>query len=311
MSSIVAACSPRLPPELTDYAIDFLHDDVPSLRALALAAHTTLPSARYHLFYSASLHNAADFDKLTALVTNSPHLAPYIQSLTLSKAAKQTQLTPVRISTVDTSSAWESTLATSLPQHLPALKTLRLNHFLSFWQTTSFSILSYAAFKSVQTLHISDSSLRSFTELRLLLAALPDVRALVLNGVGIGMKPEDLTWLNTAEKDEQERQQLIDGTRTPPELRQHALSLFKDPVALTSLRVSYSSDSAELFTPSLSTNALTVLVNYLLTTPSVFSLRVEDVKFDGFQGLGEETNAVIKGFRDALVKARKEREDAF
>ena len=309
----------RLPPELTDYAIDFLHDDAPTLRAVAIASKSTLPSARYHLFHAAQLHTVADLDKLAALVTANPHLSPYIQCLTLSKAAKTSgRATPGRISTVDTSSAWETTLDTSvLPQSLPALRTLHINHFLSFWQPASFSIVSYSAFKTVQTLHVSDSSLRSFTELRLLLAALPDVRALVLDGVGIGMKSEDLTWLHdiatgiSPEKDDAEaqRQQIFDGTRTPPDLRQHAQTLFKDPVALTSLRIAYRSSSAEAFSPTLSLNALSVLLSYLLTTPSMFSLTPKDVHIAGFDSLGEEFTKVIKGFRDALVKARNQRED--
>ncbi|TCD60383.1 hypothetical protein EIP91_010248 [Steccherinum ochraceum] len=309
MSSVAnKALSPRLPPELTDYAIDFLHDDIPALRAVALTSHTTLPSARYHLFYAASLHSTADLARFTSLITSHPHLAPYVQSLTLSKA---TEATPAgRIPTVDTSSAWETTVATStLPAQLPSLKTLHLNHFLSFWQPATFSILSFSAFKTVQTLHVSDSSLRSFTEMRLLLAALPDVRALVLEGTGIGMKAEDLTWLaSTEEKDAAQRQQLLDGTRTPPDLRQRVQSpLFKDALALNALRVAYRSSTSEAFSPSLSVNALTVLVNYLAATPSVFSL--EDAKFEGFEGLGEEMKGVVKGFKDGLVKARKERVD--
>ncbi|KAH8089882.1 hypothetical protein BXZ70DRAFT_494890 [Cristinia sonorae] len=304
--------APRLPNELTDYAIDFLHDDPDALRALALTSYTTLPSARYHLFHAAQLHSADDLAKFTVLVEHNPHLRPYIQSLTLSKAARPTLGT--RVSTVDTSSPWETTLAaSSLPVHLTALKTLHLNNFLSFWQPTSFSVLSFAAFARIQSLHISDSSLRSFTELRLLLAALPDVRALVLDGVGIGMKPEDLTWLNfdlvPKDDDDEQRQQLIDGTQTPLELRQRAQSLFRDPVALTSLRISHRSSSAEAFTPSLSVNALTVLFNYLLATPTVFSLNAKHVVLDGFDALGEDTNNAIKAFRDALVKASRERDD--
>ncbi|THH21854.1 hypothetical protein EUX98_g8265 [Antrodiella citrinella] len=306
------ASSPRLPAELTDYTVDFLHDDHHALRALALTAHATLNSARYHLFYAVALHSAHDLSKFSALVTQNPHITPYIQSLTLSKAASTPATT--QVSTVDTASAWETTLADSqLPAHLPALKELHLAHFLSFWQPTSFSILSYACFTTVRTLRVSDSSLRSFTELRFLLAALPDVRALVLDAVGIGMKPEDLTWLSSGgeEKDEQERRQLIDGTMTPPSLRSRAraLPLFKDPVALSSLHVASRPSSAEAFSPSLSKDALGVLLGYLLATPSVFALSAGEVKLDGFEGQGEEVAGMVKGFRDALVKARRERED--
>ena len=310
MSSIAATPAsvalPRLPPELTDYTVDFLHDDVPTLRALALASRSTLPSARYHLFNSITLHSITERDRALALVTSCPHLSSYIQSLTFSKTTNGTHLP------TNTSTAWEATIAsTILPHSLTSLKTLHLDHFLSFWQPASFSILSYEAFKSVRVLRISNSSLRSFTELRLLLIALPDVESLVLEDVGIGMKAEDVAWMLAAasfgnEKDEVQRQQIIDGTQTPPALRQHAQSLLKDPVALTSLRIV--NHPVETSSPTLSLDALRVLLSYLLSTPSIFSLKMDQVQVTGFESLGEDAASVVKSFRDALVKARKDKE---
>ncbi|OCH84290.1 hypothetical protein OBBRIDRAFT_741816, partial [Obba rivulosa] len=47
--------SERLPPELTDTIIDFLHDDDAALRACSLTCRAWLRSSRTHLFGSVSL----------------------------------------------------------------------------------------------------------------------------------------------------------------------------------------------------------------------------------------------------------------
>ncbi|KAJ7115411.1 hypothetical protein C8R44DRAFT_709797, partial [Mycena epipterygia] len=44
----------RLPPELTDYIIDFLWESQPDLRACCLVCREWLPSSRRHLFASIS-----------------------------------------------------------------------------------------------------------------------------------------------------------------------------------------------------------------------------------------------------------------
>jgi len=55
----------KLPVELTDYIIDLLHSDLPSLKACALANRIFLPRARFHLFRTVSVRrNGKDPYKL-------------------------------------------------------------------------------------------------------------------------------------------------------------------------------------------------------------------------------------------------------
>lgn len=307
--------APRLPAELTDYTVDFLHDDQASLRSLALVAHATLPAARYHLFHTAPIQSNSDLDKFTSLVSANPHITSYVHTLSLSKKSGPTpQRSPCqspRVSTIDTASAWETVLPTTLPALLPSLRAVHLHHFLSFWQPASFSLVSLSAFSTVQSLRIADSSLRSFTELRLLLTSLPDLRHLVLEGVGIAVGPDDLHWLlHDGDKDTHE--QIVDGTTTPPDMRAraHSVSPFQDTLALSSLHVAYRSSENELFSPILSVRGLTILLNYLLATPTLLSMRPQDVKFEGFDGM-EDCTAIIKPFKEALVKATRERVDVY
>ncbi|EIW78455.1 hypothetical protein CONPUDRAFT_167459 [Coniophora puteana RWD-64-598 SS2] len=55
MASYTLHRSP-IPPEMTDYIIDHLHDDTPALGACALVCRSWLPAARFHLFSSVSVH---------------------------------------------------------------------------------------------------------------------------------------------------------------------------------------------------------------------------------------------------------------
>ncbi|KAJ7062298.1 hypothetical protein C8F01DRAFT_1252123 [Mycena amicta] len=44
-----------LPPELTDHTLDFLHDDLPSLRTCSLVCRAWVPASRFHLFQNVTL----------------------------------------------------------------------------------------------------------------------------------------------------------------------------------------------------------------------------------------------------------------
>ena len=55
MASYILHRSP-IPPEMTDYIIDHLHEDTSALSACSLVCRDWLPAARFHLFSSVSLH---------------------------------------------------------------------------------------------------------------------------------------------------------------------------------------------------------------------------------------------------------------
>ncbi|KAI0647585.1 hypothetical protein C8Q79DRAFT_636548 [Trametes meyenii] len=72
-----------LPPELYDATIDYLEDDVESLRACGLACKTWLPRSRFHLFRNVRLRHADDVVRFRALVASVPGIAHYVRKLSL------------------------------------------------------------------------------------------------------------------------------------------------------------------------------------------------------------------------------------
>ncbi|OCH90080.1 hypothetical protein OBBRIDRAFT_826136 [Obba rivulosa] len=73
----------RIPPELTDRIIDFLHGDAPSLRVCCLTCRSWLPSSRFHLFYSVKLDAACKYQAFDQLLRCSPYLGPYVKEFIL------------------------------------------------------------------------------------------------------------------------------------------------------------------------------------------------------------------------------------
>ncbi|KAI8982881.1 hypothetical protein BD414DRAFT_463930 [Trametes punicea] len=73
-----------LPPELCDYTIDYLWDDVESLRACSLTCKAWLPSSRYHLFRNVRLRHADDVARFRTLLISAPGIAHCVRKLSFS-----------------------------------------------------------------------------------------------------------------------------------------------------------------------------------------------------------------------------------
>ncbi|CAL1708360.1 unnamed protein product [Somion occarium] len=261
MSSLA---SPVFPPELSDYTIDFLYDDTTSLRACALTCKTWLPASRYHIFNAVKLNDAQDLDNLSSLVSSNsaPGIVPYIHTLSISKPSPTSGLSHPTSRSV---TQWEAFVPSALSLRLPLLDTLHIQSFLSFWQPSSFSISSYGLFSSVRSLHLANSSLRSFQELRSLLGRLPKVDELWLDNVTFGI--EQMFVGQSLEMDDEGRMHspftsltpLASGTSTPRGLS--GTSPVYDLVSLTSLRV------------DANPKPMAILLGWLLLTPSIQTLR--------------------------------------
>ncbi|KAH9831579.1 uncharacterized protein C8Q71DRAFT_861599 [Rhodofomes roseus] len=70
-----------LPPELTDYIIDYLHRDVASLGACALTCSSWLPAARYHRFRLLRMSTNARITAFGELVASSPAIGLIVYGL--------------------------------------------------------------------------------------------------------------------------------------------------------------------------------------------------------------------------------------
>lgn len=99
---MLSASSPddcRLPPELLDIVIDHLHDDLTTLRSLAITSTQCLHSSRVHLFYRIQLmhHPSGEYHqtpsrvldkyyRLNKILDTSPRLRGYIRHLVIHRA---------------------------------------------------------------------------------------------------------------------------------------------------------------------------------------------------------------------------------
>ena len=74
----------RLPAEVTDNILDYLHDDRPTLRTCCLVSRSWLPSCRYHLFSEVVVRSAEhplSLANFLEFVPTSPDIASYIRTL--------------------------------------------------------------------------------------------------------------------------------------------------------------------------------------------------------------------------------------
>ncbi|KAK0214259.1 hypothetical protein EDD85DRAFT_253564 [Armillaria nabsnona] len=80
-----------MPQELVDYTLDFLHDDVPTLRACSLVSRAFLPCSRHHIYSNVFIVRIGELDlfrkypaklyqyqNLVALLEHSPYIAPLV-----------------------------------------------------------------------------------------------------------------------------------------------------------------------------------------------------------------------------------------
>lgn len=77
-----------LPIEMTEHAVDFLHDDIHALTACALASRALLPAARFHIWHEITVPVQAHpihvrMEGLLDILDSNADIAPLIQCLTL------------------------------------------------------------------------------------------------------------------------------------------------------------------------------------------------------------------------------------
>ncbi len=81
--------SPSVPQEVVDDTLDFLHDDVPTLRTCSLVSRAFLFCSRYHIYSNVFIVHELDsfrkysgqlyqFQNLAALLKHSPHIASLV-----------------------------------------------------------------------------------------------------------------------------------------------------------------------------------------------------------------------------------------
>jgi hypothetical protein len=83
MRSKTERAQSRLPPELVDRIIDFLHNEPKALAACSLVARSWTPTSRYHRFSAIRLISTEDWAKFDRLTEISPTMVHYIRGVTV------------------------------------------------------------------------------------------------------------------------------------------------------------------------------------------------------------------------------------
>lgn len=83
MCSKTECAQPKLPPELIDRIIDFLHDAPKALIACSLVARSWTAASRYHRFNEVVLLTTACWAKFDRLIEISPTMIHYVRSIVI------------------------------------------------------------------------------------------------------------------------------------------------------------------------------------------------------------------------------------
>ncbi len=81
-SEMVVSSALRLPPELLDYILDYLHDDKPSLRQCALTSRNWRSRSHHHLFHSVYIDSTI-CNAFTRLLESNPPLGAHVASMAI------------------------------------------------------------------------------------------------------------------------------------------------------------------------------------------------------------------------------------
>ena len=182
---------PRVPFELSDYIIDFLHDDPKALRSCALTCYSWLFASRFHLFRSISLQNRSVADPLERLLRASPELGLYVRDLTVTKfTTNKSESAPtappptpaVPHPAQDAEPTPTKALDTALPRilaALPALRTLSLSHT----DMKCIGGMHAVRLPTVSALSVSFCQFADFADVVDLVGCFPALRELSLAGL--------------------------------------------------------------------------------------------------------------------------------
>jgi len=80
----------KLPPELMDRALDFLHDDPTALRKCALTCRAWVPTCRFHIFGDIDIRGNL-IQSFGRLIDMSPDLASYVRNVHVSVSSPEAQ----------------------------------------------------------------------------------------------------------------------------------------------------------------------------------------------------------------------------
>lgn len=166
MCSFVRLANSRLPPELVDFVLDFLHSEYDVLRTCSLVSKGWLPSCRYHLFYLVVLKSLTLPSFLDLAQSSHCTISPYVHTVAM------------------VGSGWWSidSFISRIAMLGRTAKTLQLIH-IPFSRAGSKAL---SQFRFLTSIELNHTVLQSFEDFALITCASTHLRTIVLNNVKWG-----------------------------------------------------------------------------------------------------------------------------
>lgn len=169
-----SAALPQLSNELTDRILDYLHDDVPTLKNCSLTCRSFLQRSRFNLFRIISV-NIRNVQKFCDLLGEVPQLGIYVRELRVVGNPTESDLT------------W---VDTHLPLITPKLQKVAHLYLTGGKQDMRFNALPFKPLKAVKQLTILGSSITNLNQFCDLLGSFPELEILYSNEIFVFRSPQ-------------------------------------------------------------------------------------------------------------------------
>lgn len=175
----------KIPPEIIDRIIDYVHDDPKTLTACSLVARGWVPSTRLHLFAKMNILTVREGTRLKELASLLPKLLYYCQELTIGViyGSDNTPVTPGFISFIQPLPTLYERV-----NDFASLHTLHIRGFPS--RPRDFIQLLLAISEKITTLTLSESSFESRLDLWKIIRLFPNLRSVHVSSLGYSSSGE-------------------------------------------------------------------------------------------------------------------------
>ena len=177
---------PCIPQEITDYILDFLHDNPKALRACARVCRAWQPTSYYHIFSHISLQSPEACASFSQHLQDTPSIGQLVRSLdiVLQQKAKDSD---------SISRPFSSTACATLN----ALKHLSI----TVWNFDTNNCASLVTFETLTHLTLHYCRFPTFQTLTAFIHAFPNLRAVDIGDVSWDRQEPELTWAKPLHRD--------------------------------------------------------------------------------------------------------------
>ena len=170
----------KIPPEIVDQIIDYVHDDVKTLAACSLIARDWVPSTRLHLFAKLSLLSVHEVARFTEFDSFAPNILYYCQELSIGTNNKfDYPSTPGFLPFVGTPPL-------TISERIDRFASLHTLHFRGFPSGVKGGLISPLVdiSEKITTITFTDSSLESCHDLWKILRLFPNLEHVHVSDLG-------------------------------------------------------------------------------------------------------------------------------